>query len=265
MSVPPRVSCFVPAAVACFLLAGSPVRAGSFMEEPGHWLAIATSAVTTSVSAYDDRGARKAADPYRKVESSLWMEYGASPDMTLVFHPTAASARLTTTGGTLSADGLSSIEAGARFRLGAIRTWTVSFQTLVSAPARSDPAFLDENRPHTEFRLGAGSPARINGTSGFLDSSIAFVRRTGNWPDEIKLESTYGWRRRENEMMLLQYFLSAFPEQGLRHAPRAHKVQTSVVYKLKRDYALQIGSFASRGGNLTRREQGSFVALWRRF
>lgn len=265
MFVPSSVSCFVPLALAVAVLSPGPVRAGSFMLEPGSWQAIQSLTVMASRLSYDRDGALAPASPYRKIESGLWMEYGLSRGATLILSPVVRNVRSQEPYGTISGNGLSSFEAGARWRLFDVMGEAVSFQATARVPGRSDPVLAFENRPRTELRLGYGTPAIINRKEGFADFSLAWVKRHEAGPDEVRYETTLGWWRRPNRMILVQYFSTFYPVSGLRHMSQQHKVQTSTVYKLNDSWSLQLGSFFTRGGLLTRRERGTIMAVWRRF
>ena len=235
------------------------------MEEPGAWNIISSTTVMTSRLSYDARGALTPASQYRKVETGALMEYGFSPNVTLVFNPVTRDVSGEGPAGSIARHGLTTFEAGARWRLMDYYGQAITFQATTRIPGRSDPVMPLENRPRTELRLGYGVPAIINRKPGFVDSSIAWVKRHEPGADEVKIDTTYGWWQTRDRMVLLQYFTTIYPGAGLRRDPRQHKVQTSSVYKLNDHWSLQLGSFFTRGGHLTRRERGTVVAVWRRF
>jgi hypothetical protein len=265
MVVRPRVSRFVPLFGAAALATCAPARAGSFLMEQGTWQTISSSRTTWSRMAYDANGYRVAAPAYRRIESGWLAEYGLSPDTTLMFNSTFRNVRLETPTGELKANGIGAFEAGARWRLMHVGRAVVSFQSSIRAPARSDPAFWSDNRPSAELRLGVGAPTTYRGREGFADVSIAWVKRAG-LSDEVKLDATLGYWQRANRLMLVQYFTSAYPgPPGVGHWPRLHKLEVGTVRPLDKRWSVQVGSFTSRGGLLTRWERGAVVAVWQRF
>ena len=260
-----RVSCFVLAFVVVTPLSSGPASGGSFLLEPGSGQVIQSTTIMTSRLSYDARGALAADTPYRKIESSLWTEFGLTRNVTLIANPVLRDVAVQTEVGTIAGRGLGSMELGARWRLFDYQGDAVSFQATTRVAARSDPVLSLENRPRTELRLGYGFPALVNGKAGFADSSLTWVKRHEAGRDEVRHEMTIGWWQRPTRMVLIQYYTTFYPVSGLRHAARQDKVLTSTVYKLNDSWSFQLGSFFTRGGHLTRRERGTVMALWRRF
>jgi hypothetical protein len=163
MFVPHRVSWFVPACLVLALAGARPALSGSFLQEQGAWQVINTMSVTNSELKYDSRGALESAEPYRKVETGALVEYGLTRDVTLIANPVTRNVSVTGSAAVSAGHGLSSFEAGARWRMFDYLDGVVSFQALARAPARSDAAFSFENNARTELRLGYGFAARIRG------------------------------------------------------------------------------------------------------
>lgn len=260
-----RVSWFVPVCLACAPFWAGQASAGSSLLEQGRWHVIHSNSVMTTHMAYDAKGALTPADPYRKIETGLWAEYGLTRDMTLILNPVTRDVVWRREAGTVTGHGLSSLEAGARWRLFDYEGQAVSFQATTRVAGKSDPVFPLENRPRTELRLGYGTPAIINRKPGFVDGSAAWVKRHEPGVDEVKIDLTYGWWQTRNRLMLLQYFTTIYPGAGFRRNASQHKVQTSTVYKINENWSVQLGSFFTRGGQSTRRERGTVMAVWRRF
>jgi hypothetical protein len=265
MFVASSVSRFVSLVLAFAFSWAGPARAGSFLMDTGGWQVITSTTMMTSNLAYDGNGALTPASAYRKIETGVLMEYGLSRDVTLVLSPVTRDISAEGQAGTITGRGLSSFEAGARWRLFDYDGQAVTFQATTRIPAKTDPVLLYENRPRTELRLGYGAPSIVSRRPGFIDASIAWVKRHEPGTDEVKIDMTYGWWQRRDRMVLLQYFTTIYPGAGWRRDPRQHKIQTSTVYKLNDEWSLQLGSFFTRGGYLTRRERGTIVAVWRRF
>lgn len=248
-----------------FGLAGGEACAGSFLQGEGTWQAIAATRTSQSRLAYDREGYTIAAPRYRKVETSLYLEFGVTRDFTLILSPSVRDVR-TDDAPARAAHGIGALEGGGRWRLFDVGREVVSFQALVRAPMRSDPGFAAENRPRAEMRIGVGSPRSVLAGDSFTDVSLAWIKRQEALPDEVRLDVTFGMRRGPDRMILFQYFNSLFPgpaPPGL--APRQHKFEASTVTSLGRGWSVQMGSFFSTGGLLTRRESGSTFAIWRRF
>ncbi len=272
MFVTKSVSRFVHISVLLSPILGlrtHPAVAGSFLMNEGEGQAIVSTRMGDSVLAFDSSGFVAAAPRYRKIETSLYLEYGLTRDLTLIMSPALRDISLAPTPPateTIKAQGIGTLEGGARWRLANFDTTTVSFQALVRTPMKSDPALPVENRPQTQLRLGLGAPAELFGRDGFIDISTAWIKRAEAWPDELRFDLTLGFWQTPERLLLVQYYNSLFPGAHANGAvPRTHKIETSTVYKLGPDWSLQMGSFLSYGGLLTRRERGSVIAVWRRF
>jgi hypothetical protein len=269
MIVVSKVSLFVLSFLAVWLavlLRPMPAKAGSYLQDAGRGIWIFSTRTMESQLAYDSEGYIVDAPLYRKLETSLLFEYGLTDDMTLVLNPTFSNVRLETPSAERKADQISSFEAGARWLLADFDKGDLTLQALLRVPGSRDPFFSLENRPRTELRLGFGQPVDVYGRDGFLDVSVAMIKRQESLPDELRLDATLGWWMGPNRMMLVQYFNTAWPG---RHAPafvpRHHKIETSTVFRLNREWSLQFGTFLSSGGVATRRERGTLMAVWRRF
>src|SRR4051794_15554527 len=102
MFVASSVSRFVSLGLAFAPAWSGLARAGAFMEEPGAWNVISSTSVMTSRLAYDARGALVPASQYRKIETGVLMEYGLSPNVTLVFNPVTRDVAAETPAGSIT-------------------------------------------------------------------------------------------------------------------------------------------------------------------
>lgn len=266
MIVISKVSPFVLAAA---LLVGGMVEsalAGAFLLEPGKWQVINTMRVSTSRLKYDASGRLAPETLYGKVEGSTLIEYGLDRDLTIMLMPVG---RYLKKEGPPAAEAWSigSLDLGARWRVQDFGPSILSFQGLFRVPARSDPAFLPENRARSELRLawGRGGLSWL-GRDGFADVSLAWVKRDEPWRDELHVDLTYGWWQWPNQMLLMQWFQTFYrTAPGEARAPSQTKIEASTVTKLGGGWSLQMGSFASVGGISTRYERGTVMGLWRTF
>jgi hypothetical protein len=263
-----KVSPFVLGVAVAGVLAGlaaAPAQAGAFLQEQGRGQFIFSSRLMDSRLAYDSAGFLTDAPRYRKRELGLLFEYGLTPDSTLILNPVWRDLQLDEPSQTRRASNIASFEAGARWRLADFDTGTLSLQATLRVPAGSDPFFWLENRPRTEMRLGYGQPLDLSGRDGFMDVSLAWIKRQEALPDEVRLDLTLGWWANARRMVMVQYFNAAYPgAPALSGTPRQHKIETSSVYKLSEEWSLQFGTYMARGGVATRRESGTTMALWRR-
>jgi hypothetical protein len=163
--------------------------------------------------------------------------------------------------------GIGSLDLGARWKIYALERQIVSFQALTRVAARSDPVFLAENRAKTELRLGYGrNDLLYRGRDAFLDAGLAWAKRAEPWRDEIRVDLTLGWQRWPGRLVLAQWNYAAYPgAPGYARIPRQLKIEGSTVTNLGEGWALQVGTFMSRGGVTTRYERGSVIGLWRKF
>ena len=266
MIVASKVSRFVLIGTFLGLSMMDEARAGAWLLEPGHWHLISTYRLSVSNSKFDEKGQRVSAKRYGKSEGESLLEYGFDRDTTLLFAPSLRSVRAAGppdhTGVNIGA-----LDLGARWRIYRSGPQIVSFQALTRVSARSDPFFLDENRPKTELRLAYGrSDLLYRGRAAFLDTAVVWAKRSELWRDEMRVEMTGGWQQWPGRMVLMQGFFSAYPgASGESRIPRQLKIQGSTVSNLGDGWSLQMGSFVSRGGVTTRFERGNLVALWRKF
>ncbi len=266
MIVIPKVSPFVLGLVVLVAALSERAQAGAFLLEPGHWQVISTMRLSASRLKYDGSGRPQPEPLYRKTETSTLIEYGLNRDVTLMMVPTGRHVAME---GPPAAEAwnIGSLDLGARWRVHDFGATVVSFQGLFRVPARSDPAFLPENRWRSELLLGLGrSGLSWLGRDGFADFGLAWVKREDPWPDEVRADVTLGWWQFSDQLMLMQWFQTFYPNApGQMRTPSQTKFEASTVSKLGRGWSLQLGSFASIGGVSTRYERGTIIGLWRKF
>lgn len=266
MIVIKKVSPFVLAVAWLLMPMVERAQAGAFLLEPGAWQVIHTWRVSGSRLKYDGKGRLNPEPFYGKVEAATLIEYGFNRDLTILLMPVG---RYVTQDGPPLAQAwaLGSLDVGARWRVQDFGPAILSFQGLFRVPARSDPAFLPENRARSELRLAWGrSGMTWLGRDAFADFSVAWVRPGEPWHDEWHLDLTYGWRQWSNQLLLMQWFQTFYrTAPGEPRASSQTKLEASTLTQLGRGWSLQLGSFASIGGVSTRFERGTIVGLWRQF
>jgi hypothetical protein len=243
----------------------SPAVAGAFLQGSGEGIVITSGSFSESSVAFDARGLVRPVSGYRKFELSTLVEYGYSADTTLIFMPTLRDVR-TTGPAAMTAIGAGLVDLGARTRLATYRDMVFSVQGLVRLAPQSDARLIGENQGQAELRLGAGMPYSLLGYDGFVDTSAAWLRRSGAFADEAHVDLTIGMQYSPRVLALWQVFgASSLGGRVAGAIPRAIKMQSSMVYSLTPEWSFQLGAFSTVTGVVTRREQGVVTALWRRF
>ena len=244
--------------------------AGAFPRAEKESQIISTWLFNGSSVAFNAQGLLIPVTRYRVHEWSTLLEYGYDSETTLIFK-TALQRVESAWLGPSSVSGFGHVEAGLLRRLAVYKDVSFSLQGLVRIPGSFDRRFALDKPGQAEARLAVGTPFSFfpDGfltIKGFVETSGAWVRRSGAMPDEFRVDATLGLQSSERVMVLYQLFsawgLQKSPWGG---RPNSHKAQTSIVYSLTPDWRLQAGFFASFAGAHARYERGYLTALWRRF
>ncbi|MDB5651630.1 MAG: hypothetical protein JWL62_3150 [Hyphomicrobiales bacterium] len=231
------------------------------MQAQGEGIVIASGNYTQSALSYDSRGLLRSVTGYRKFELSTLVEYGYTADTTLIVMPTLRDVR-TTGSEPVRARGLGLLDVGARTRLATYGDIVFSAQVLVRLPVQPDSRLVGENQTQAEVRLGSAMPYSLFGFTGFVDTSAAYVRRSGVFADEAHVDLTIGTQYSPRLLALWQVFGTW--SMGGRIAgttPRGAKMQSSMVYSLTPEWSLQLGAYSTITGVSARREEGFVTAL----
>ncbi len=257
-----------------FLLAGwtlaavpCPAVAGAFLMDEGYGQFIAGVGLSEGSRRFDSGGQAQPSPAYRKILASGYLEYGWRSWLTLIAAPTLARQ-----GGVAANQVTGSDESaiGARLLLYARPGQVVSLQALVQPPLGGDRASQlasgGGRSLATDLRLQAGQGFAIGAWPAFVDAAPGVRLRADPFPNEARLDLTFGVRPIPRLMLLLQDFSSFAPSRGPAVQRTDYsKVQASLVYDLSRRWSIQVGVFRTIAGLNAVRETGPLAALWTRF
>ncbi|TCT08032.1 hypothetical protein [Aquabacter spiritensis] len=212
-----RLVQFARAMAAVAVCASPPeaARSGAWTQEESAGAAFLQTTATWSDAAFESDGERLSAPAYDKVTTQLFLEYGATDWLTLLFAPEllqvdvgravdAPAARYSGSGYT---------DIGARLRLahGSWNDggWVVSAQGILRVPGakpgegRAAIGYVDAE---FDARLLAGLSFDLVGLPSFVDLELAQRFRFGAAPDEVRFDATLGVEIVPGWLALLQSF-----------------------------------------------------------
>ena len=253
-------------AAALAVLVGAEARAGAWPMPEGHVQSISSVSYDAAERVFGPAGLDDGAPlDFSKVEASVFVEWGVSDRLTLVFQPVAQSVTIETDdGGVESQSGAASSQIGARWLLAEGRPGVFSAQASLVAPGEVEnviDAPLGEGGLAAEARLLAGR----GWSGGFLEAQAGYRWRGGEYADELRLDASVGLRPTENWQVIAQSF-STIAAEEIRpdREVESHKAQLSVVRNLTDVWAIQVGARGSYAGRNTVDERGVFVSMWLR-
>jgi hypothetical protein len=262
------------AAAACAglagLIAGPSAWAGAWPMEEGRVQAISSIYLDTAEHGFDSSGDASLDADFEKIESSTFMEWGATPRLTVFAQPVVQHVTLRAPDGEIEeATGFASSQLGARWLLGRPLGGVVSLQGAIVAPGTTenvDNAGLGEGGLASELRLLLGRGWGGVDRGVFLDGQLGYRWRYDEFPDEARLDATFGVRASSEWMLLAQSFSVWREEAPLVGLPesRIHKGQISVVHRLNETWSFQLGGYGTYAGRNVVEERAGFAALWMR-
>jgi hypothetical protein len=253
------------------LLAGAPAHAGAWPMEQGRIQAISSLYIDTAERGFDGDGDASLDADFEKIESSTFVEWGATQRLTLFAQPVVQHVTLRAPSGNIEeATGFASSQVGARWLLGRPLGGVVSLQGAIVAPGVTenvDNARLGEGGVASELRLlmGRGWGGAERGV--FVDGQVGYRWRYDDFPDEARLDATFGIRASREWMLLAQSFSAWRDDELLIGLPesRIHKAQLSVVRRLSETWSVQVGGYGTYAGRNVVEERAAFASLWMRF
>jgi hypothetical protein len=263
------VLALIAAAVALGLTA-TPAGAGGFMMPEGRGQLIAGVGYIEASRTFNPSGKSISTPSFRKAAISGFVEYGLTPDLTIIVAPTAARMQAGSSSNTFSGSDESAF--GARLRLWGAPTWTLAVQALVEPPLgrRGNPATeVALGGPHAfaaDLRLQFGQSGTVFGSPAFFSLEPGVRLRDQGWPDEARFDVTFGVRPWPRGQILVQAFASSASGAGPLIPRTAYgKVQLSFVYDLSTAWSIQAGGLRTIVGRNAALETGPFAGVWYRF
>lgn len=233
--------------------------------EGGRGQTISGFAIHDAERAYDADGEAVFDTDFRKLETSIFAEYGLTSRITLV----GRIAYQDVEAGVDHVRAFAATELGVRRLLARWRGNVVSAQLLGVFPGGGENVFnqhLGVGESGAEARLLAGRGWGDEARGGFAEAQLGYRWRAGEDADEARLDVTAGWRMNGNWMIMGQSF-STWGVDGAAPQPdyESHRAQLSVVRRLNASWSLQAGGLGTYSGRDVVRERAVFLTLWRRF
>lgn len=228
-----------------------------------------TATPSTASESYDGNRNLQSTPRYNKFELQALIEYGLTDWVTAIVSPglqhidiaSPVSAHRT---------GLGYTELGGRVRFLKGENWVLSGQATTRIPGTFDtanPAAIGYNGFEHDFRLLFGYSFTLNGWPAFLDLQLAQRFRTGDPPNEMRADITFGVRPLPQWLLMAQVFnvVSEGPSPPIFPSYDYSKLQLSVVYDVTAQWSVQAGGFTAFSGRNALQENGLIFGGWYKF
>jgi hypothetical protein len=237
--------------------------------EEGKGLLLVTGSLGSAERQFDQSGSLRPIPRYKKFELQGLFEYGASNRLTLIGSPMLQHVGIDDPADS-HRTGLGYLEFGGRFSFWRGNAWVISGQNTLRLPGtsqESNPAAVGYTDPEIDTRILLGRNFSTGHWPAFVDLQLAQRFRTGDPPDELRTDLTFGVRPVPQWLLLAQSF-NVFSEGA--GAPgftsyRYHKFQLTAVYDITPAWALQLGGFATFAGRNALQENGVIVGAGYKF
>jgi hypothetical protein len=258
------------ALLASFAL-GQAAWAGAWPMEEGRRQTISSATYDAADSGFDAGGDASLSADFEKIESSIYLEWGVTDRLTLFAQPTVQQVSSVDENGELhQASGFGSSQVGAQVLIARGFGGVLSAQGALVAPGAAEnviSARLGEGGAASDLRLAAGRGWGGEHSGVWIEGQVGHRWRFDEYPNEARLDATFGVRASPNWMVMAQSFSlwrEAETAVSLRES-RSHKAQLSLVRKIDDRWSVQLGGFGTYAGRNVVEERAAFLALWRRF
>lgn len=250
-----------PAAEARF----APAQGGAWLLDEGETLAIVSMTFARAGKTYDNNGKTHTLHPFDKKEVQLYVEHGASREITLVGKTVWSREELDSPVGTFTSTGVRFLEGGARMTLGTVRGTRLTLEGITAIHLkedRSDTVPSQSGDGDFEAALYLGQASTLWGMHVFSDQRLGYRVRFGGRPDEVNAIITTGLKPDDNWMVLLQSSNFITDE---RDAPEAYKAHLSIVRRLNPILSVELGGYTTYAGRNTVKDSGVKLGFWYEF
>lgn len=261
--------CLLSLLLVAWLTRPHPCAAGAFMLPPGTGQFIAGVGYSEASRRFDQSGTAMPAPSFSKAEAGGYLEYGVTEWLDLVLAPTLS--HVDDGPATNNVTGSDSSAFGARFALFQAPGQVIAVQALVQPPIADESVAAQiadggSRAFATDIRAMLARSFALFGWPAFVDIDPGVRLRVYPFPDERRIDATFGIRPWPRLMILMQDF-SSFASSCGTLIPRTSwsKAQGSVVYDIARRWSVQLGGFRTFAGRDIVRETGPYGAIWYRF
>lgn len=210
---------------------------------------------------------------YRKVELSVYAEYGLTKDLTAIGELAYMDEKTDLSIGSFKNDGLSRIKSGVRYAIGTWEETLFSVQPLLTLHLESvsdNPATIQSGDIDVELALVLARNEKLLGYDFFSVQEIAWKHLNSGRPDEVRADITLGTRPRPGTMLLLKSLnTAALDPVANEKIYRSSKLAFSVVHELSENIlpgtAVEAGVERLIDGQGTIKDTSFRLAVWYRF
>jgi hypothetical protein len=258
-------------AALCFGLvaaSASPAFPGAWTLPQGEGQVLITGSLSAADEAFGGGGSAQSIPRYKKFELQGLIEYGATDRFTLMAIPGLQRVDIDGPAGG-QRTGLGYSEFGGRYRFLQNDSWVLSGQTTLRVPGtfeKTNPAAVGYTDPELDARVLIGHSFSAGAWPAFVDLQLAQRFRSGDPPDEFRVDLSFGVNTAPHWLLLAQSF-NVFSEgagAGL-DSYRYHKLQLSVVYEITPAWAVQLGGFTTFAGRNALQENGVILGAGYKF
>jgi hypothetical protein len=260
----------IKAAVCLVVIAAArPAYPGAWTLPEGQGQVLVTGSLSDAGESFDRGGSAQSIPHYKKFELQGLIEYGVTDRFTLMAMPGLQHIDIDGPAGG-QRTGLGYSEFGGRYRFLQGDSWVFSGQTTLRVPGtfeNANPAAVGYTDPELDARILLGHGFSVGNWPAFVDLQLAQRFRSGDPPDEFRVDVTFGVRTAPHWLLLAQSF-NVFSEgaggPGF-DSYRYHKFQLSAVYEVTPAWALQLGGFTTFAGRNALQENGVILGAGYKF
>ncbi len=217
---------------------------------------------------FEANGSLVATPSSHKLFAGGYLEYGLTDRLTVIVAPSFSDGWGQTTD-----QGTGSDESAVGARVGIFQTpdTSLALQALIQPPIgnESQVQALDDGGARlfaADLRLAYGHSFWLLGAPAFIDIEPGYKVRGPPFPNEGRLDVTFGVRPTSRLMLLLQNYDEIAGPSGPSLPSTAYsKIEASFVYDFSAAWSVQGGFFSTVLGRNVLRDGGPIVAAWYRF
>ena len=245
----------------------APAAANPWPMPKGEARVIATGIYSHADKIFDSSGNSAEAPDYDQLVAYFLTEYGLTDNLTLVANP--GIKKIDIEGGD-DHFGLENVEVGARYRLYHTDRFVLSAQASAFVPGSSRNegiAQIGGSDFQAEGRMLAGYGFNLGTMNGFTSLEGAYRWRSGDAPNEVKLDLGLGIHAAKGFLLVGNLFNTWSDGRGSDGFPsyRYSNLYAGSVLDVSPRFAIQLGGLATVSGRNALRERGIYSGFWLRF
>jgi hypothetical protein len=253
----------------CLVLLTGAARAAAWTVPKGHWQSFNSVIYSDAGRSFDAHGDANWPETFQRILLTTDTEYGLTNRATLFVRTESAYVHVqdAVTPSTTAYD--NAVEGGARWRMarGVFAPYDVlSLEVSGRKAGAFNFAYSADAHAGGEdagFRLLYGRGFKLGSRNGFFDIQAGYRFLSAPRPDQTVVDLTAGlWLDRRWMLMTQSFNLVSGNATPPYRFFRMHKLEMSVVYRIKRGWALQAGGFLSPTGINALDERGVQISLW---